>query len=42
MVETVFDLNKATWTGAKLCLWACARENREAGGYCDYEYVEIK
>lgn len=36
-----FPLNKATWTGAKLCLWACARENQEGGGFCEYESVEI-
>lgn len=41
-IDHTFPLCKATWTGAKLCLWACARENREAGGYCDYEYVEIE
>lgn len=41
-IGTAFPLNKATWTGAKLCLWACARENRETDGYCDFEYVEIQ
>ena len=41
-IEYSFPLKRATWTGAKLCLWSCSRENRESGGYCDYEYVEIK
>ena len=40
-IEAAFDLNKATWTGAKLCLWACARENQETDGFCDYAFVEI-
>ena len=41
-IEYSFPLKRATWTGAKLCLWSCSRENRESDGYCDYEYVEIK
>lgn len=36
-----FPLVRATWTGAKLCLWSCARENQKSCGYCDYEFVEI-
>nr|WP_242827982.1 hypothetical protein [Enterocloster clostridioformis] len=40
-IEYSFPLKRATWTGAKLCLWSCSRENRESEGYCDYEYVEI-
>ena len=32
-------LCRATWTGAKLCLWSCSRENEESAGYCDYECV---
>lgn len=40
--DHTFPLNKATWTGAKLCLWACARENEETDGYCDYPYVDIR
>lgn len=38
----VFPLSRATWTGAKLCLWACSRENRVSEGYCEYGYVDIK
>lgn len=41
-IEYSFPLKRATWTGAKLCLWSCSRENRESEGYCDYEYVEIR
>lgn len=36
-----FLLNRAAWTGAKLCLWTCARENQETDGFCDYQFVEI-
>ena len=41
-IEYSFPLKRATWTGAKLCLWSCSLENRQSDGYCDYEYVEIK
>lgn len=40
-IPLCFSLSRATWTGAKLCLWSCARENQESPGYCDYEYVHI-
>lgn len=40
-VQWEYHLQRATWTGAKLCLWSCARENRYSSGYCDYAYVEI-
>ena len=38
-LEPVFRLCRATWTGAKLCLWSCSRENEKSAGYCDYECV---
>ncbi len=41
-IEHLFPLKRATWTGAKLCLWSCSRENRESEGYCDYEYVNVE
>lgn len=41
-IEHSFPLKRATWTGAKLCLWSCSRENRESEGYCDYEYVNVE
>lgn len=34
-------LRQATWTGAKLCLWACAKENAVSAGFCDYESIMI-
>ena len=37
-----FKLCRTTWTGAKPCLWACARENAESEGYCDYESIRIR
>lgn len=37
-----FPLRRATWTGAKLCLWACNRENRASEGYGEYEFIEIR
>lgn len=40
--EEDFPLNRATWTGAKLCLWSCQRENQTSGGCCDYEFVKIE
>ena len=35
-------LERATWTGAKLCLWACNRENVSSEGYGEFEFVEIE
>lgn len=40
-IPLAFRLARATWTGAKLCLWACARENQESAGWCDFEYVKF-
>lgn len=37
-----FKLSRGTWTGAKLCIWACARENGDSQGYCDFEFVNIE
>lgn len=41
-LDSAFRLQRATWTGAKICLWACSRENEESAGYCDYEYVRFE
>ena len=30
-------LTCATWTGAKICLWSANRENRESGGFGEYQ-----
>lgn len=35
-------LERATWTGAKLCLWACNRDNAVSEGYGDYEFIYIE
>lgn len=39
--DEIFTLERATWTGAKLCLWGCSRENRRSEGYCDVERVDF-
>ncbi len=36
-----FRLEKGTWTGAKLCIWACNRNNQESGGRGVYDYIHI-
>ena len=36
-----FHLAKGTWTGAKLCLWACNRNNIASGGWGEYDYIHI-
>lgn len=42
MMEKQMPLQRATWTGAKLCIWSCNLDNRESDGYADYEWVEIR
>lgn len=37
-----YPLTRATWTGAKLCLWACNRENRPSEGYGAFKFIEIR
>ncbi len=37
-----YPLKCATWTGAKLCLWACSRGNRTSDGYGEFEFVHIE
>lgn len=41
MLEKQMVLNRATWTGAKLCLWSSNRNNISSEGYGDYDYVSI-
>lgn len=36
-----YPLHRATWTGAKLCLWSANRENRPSKGYGEYAYFEV-
>lgn len=40
-LEQTYVLSRATWTGAKPCLWACSRENEVSEGSCDFEWVEF-
>lgn len=35
-------LTKGTWTGAKLCLWGCNRDNEMSEGYGEYEFIHIE
>jgi len=35
-------LCRATWTGAKLCLWSANKNNVRSEGYGEYEFIHIK
>ena len=35
-------LFRATWTGAKLCLWSANKENQNSEGYGEYDFVHIE
>lgn len=35
-------LQRATWTGAKLCLWSANKNNCVSEGYGDYEFIHIE
>lgn len=37
-----YPLTRATWTGAKLCLWACNRENRPSEGFGEFSHMDIR
>lgn len=37
-----FKASKGTWTGAKLCLWAGNRENKESEGWGMYDHIRIR
>lgn len=37
-----FPLRRATWTGAKLCLWSANKENGSSEGYGEYEFIHIE
>ncbi len=41
-IGTRYPLRRATWTGAKPCLWSCNRENRASEGYGEYAFIEIR
>lgn len=33
-----YPLRRGTWTGAKLCIWACSRENRISRGFGEFAH----
>ena len=35
-------LERATWTGAKLCLWSCNQKNSDSEGYGEYEFIHVE
>lgn len=35
-------LERATWTGAKLCLWSANKNNSISEGYGEYEFIHIE
>ena len=35
-------LFRATWTGAKLCLWSANKDNKKSEGYGEYEFIHIE
>lgn len=35
-------LKRATWTGAKLCLWSSNKNNLSSEGYGEYEFIHIE
>ncbi len=40
-IGTRYPLHRATWTGAKLCLWACNRDNRPSTGYGEFSGFRV-
>lgn len=40
-VGPAFRLERATWTGAKLCIWAVQKEGLVSSGYADFDSVDI-
>lgn len=40
-IGETMPLHRATWTGAKLCLWASNRHNLPSGGFGEYAYLHI-
>lgn len=35
-------LSRATWTGAKLCLWSASKNNLISKGYGEYEFIHVE
>lgn len=40
-VDHVYPLERATWTGAKLTLWACQKKRENSGGSAGFDWVKI-
>ena len=40
-VDHVYPLERATWTGAKLALWACQKKRENSGGSAGFDWVKI-
>ena len=38
----VYPLRRATWTGAKLCLWSSNNKNVISEGYGEYDFIHIE
>ena len=41
-IPGAFPLTKGTWTGAKLCLWSCSRENQPSEGRGIFRCIHIE
>lgn len=41
-VNHIFPLERATWIGAKLAIWAGNRRNNDSSGFGDFDYIHIK
>ncbi len=40
-LNKIFTLERATWTGAKLTLWAANKENKDSTGSADFDYFRV-
>ncbi len=41
VIDHIFPLERATWTGAKLSLWAGNRKNNGSSGFADFDYFRL-
>lgn len=42
IINHIFTLEAATWTGAKPVLWATNKENNESMGFADFDYFRLQ
>ena len=42
VINHIFTLEAATWTGAKPMLWAANKENKESKGFADFDYFRLQ